>query len=111
MSKQGKALCVLLVIAGALIGTIVYLNERGKGDFWCDDTATIVSEGDSLWSIAGEHCYGDTAAVVDSIYPVYGDLTVGEVVFLPQNEDCRVYAVELSALNTYSRQKHIAEQC
>lgn len=47
----------------------------------CDRSATVVAAGDTLWSLAEEHCTGHIGHAVHDIAKVYGDqVQAGDII-------------------------------
>ena len=48
--------------------------------YHCDGSAVIANTGDTLWSLAEDHCEGHTGAIVADLYADHGDMQVGEII-------------------------------
>ena len=66
-----------LTLSAFLVGRAVATDEYA---YKCDGSAVVAVHGDTLWSLAEEHCTGHVGSAVDTLYAKHGDLTHGEVV-------------------------------
>lgn len=76
----------------ATIATGAYLVGReivdSTLDYKCDGTSVVVASGDTLWSIAQEHCEGHTGQAVYDLVGIYGTtLYAGQTISLDIERD------------------------
>ena len=70
---------VLLLIPTWLIG--VGLTEPA---YECEQIATVAVQGDSLWSVASEHCVGDIREATYNLSQKYGTTVhPGQIIEMP----------------------------
>lgn len=72
-----------------LIGVALVAFMTGKAlagnpySFRCDGSAVVANTGDTMWSLAYDHCEGHTGAAVDTLVQRYGTtLQVGDIISL-----------------------------
>lgn len=61
---------ITVTLLAFLFGKAVASDPYG---YKCDGAVVMVSEGDSLWSIASEHCTGHIGQAVDDLVNVHGE--------------------------------------
>jgi len=75
----------IAITAGLGVGIVKSLNDNV--DFKCQSGSVVVESGDTLWDIMRDNCEGHTGHAVYQASELNGgsDLTVGQVVILPNN--------------------------
>jgi len=100
MRQSGKARAIgtaLAVVGVVGVGWWAYGRLNAEPSFVCDATPVVASEGDTLWAIAEARCEGDIRQATDEAYRVFGSLSVGELVVMPEREGCRLVWVGVSS--------------
>jgi hypothetical protein len=90
----GATLCVVGVVGVAWWG---YGRLNAEPSFVCDTTPVVAGEGATLWGIAEAKCEGDIREATDEAYRIFGSLSVGELVVMPEREGCRLVWVGKSS--------------
>lgn len=69
------AFVVVVALLAFLIGKAVASEPY---PYTCDGSSVIAGAGDTLWSLAEQHCTGHIGHAVHDLYKVHADLSVGE---------------------------------
>ena len=73
------AFVVVVAVVAFLIGK-AFAGEPYP--YRCDGSSVTAGAGDTLWSLAEQHCEGHIGHAVHDLYKVHADLSVGEQVTL-----------------------------
>lgn len=73
------AFIVLVAVVAFLVGK-AFASEPYP--YKCDGSSVTAGAGDTLWSLAEQHCEGHIGHAVHDLYKVHADLSVGEQVTL-----------------------------
>ena len=73
--RLSLATSVIALWLGAMIAI-----SRDDGRYSCDGSTVIAVYGDTLWSLAQQHCSGHIGTVVDALYSTHAELSHGEAV-------------------------------
>jgi hypothetical protein len=90
--RTKKLLLVVLlpIIAWAIVWEAKDFNKR-MTQFSCAAETVIVEHYDTIWAIARRNCEGNMSEAVDRTVETYGTtLQIGQRIFLPRNQDCRL---------------------
>jgi len=71
-------------LAGVALAAFL-IGKAFAGDpytYRCDGSVIVAVAGDTLWSLAQEHCEGHIGHAVHDLYEIHADLSVGELVTL-----------------------------
>jgi hypothetical protein len=81
-----KKVITLTAIVIGLVFVSGKLSDRGH--YSCDDNSVFVENGDTVFSIAHEHCSGDIDKVVQKLVSQYGTtIQPTERIALPESGD------------------------
>ena len=72
-------LSLALSVIALWLGAMMTLS-RGDSRYSCDGSTVIAVYGDTLWSLAQQHCSGHIGTAVDTLYSTYSELSHGEAV-------------------------------
>jgi len=80
-----RVACLLLGISiGATVGLVWLDFDRRVNHFECHRGRTPVRDGDTLWAIAHDLCWGNKSLAVDALVDRYGtNIYVGQWIVLP----------------------------
>jgi len=98
MDNEGKAVKTQNILLGILIGIALAVafffyqqTEKAINAYICDSSEVIVFEGVTLYDIVQGQCDGNLREALDDAVDTYGtNLSVGQRIFLPQNNDCQL---------------------
>ena len=79
-----RGFITLLVIAGSCFAVWAYRDyDKRMNTYSCDTEPVIVYQGDTLWQIANQHCWGNISTAVNDLVDEYGTLLqIGQVINL-----------------------------
>lgn len=91
MKTQNILLGILIAIALAVAFMFYQQTEKAINAYICDSNEIIVNEGVTLYAIVQAQCDGNLSEALDDVVDTYGtNLSVGQRIFLPQNNDCQL---------------------
>ena len=92
MMKTRNLLTAILIVIAVVIAVMFYRqNEKALNAYICDSSEVIVNEGVTLYDIVQGQCDGNLREALDDAVDTYGtNLSVGQRIFLPQNNDCQL---------------------
>ncbi|CAB4156593.1 hypothetical protein UFOVP658_79 [uncultured Caudovirales phage] len=73
--RLSLALSVIVLWLGAMMTL-----SRGDSTYSCDGSTVVAVYGDTLWSLAQQHCTGHIGVAVDTLYSTYSELSHGEAI-------------------------------
>jgi hypothetical protein len=90
--KTRNILTAILIVIAVVIAVMFYRqNEKALNAYICDSSETIVNEGVTLYDIVQAQCDGNLSEALDDVVDTYGtNLSVGQRIFLPRNNDCQL---------------------
>ena len=79
-----RGFIALLVVAGSCFAVWAYRDyDRRMNTYSCDTEPVTVYQGDTLWQIANQHCWGNISTAVNDLVDEYGTLLqIGQVINL-----------------------------
>jgi hypothetical protein len=105
INKQTKNLLLVIllpIIAWAIVWEAKDFNKR-MTQFSCAAETVIVEHYDTILAIVRRNCEGNMSEAVDRTVETYGTtLQIGQQIFLPRNQDCRL---------TYLEDGNVTEEC
>jgi hypothetical protein len=86
-----------LIMVGAIVIMAVFAvktlreMDRQMNAYSCETSKHLVLEGETLYQIVRANCQGNKTEALDDAVSTYGtELQVGQVIYLPQNNDCQL---------------------
>ena len=83
-----KATTIITTFIACLVTALGVLALTGDTEHDCPDMTVVVTYGDTLWSIAEEHCTGNLQSAVDELVDTHNttSLQVGDIVTLGKGD-------------------------
>ena len=90
-SRRSALIVTAVGISVFAFGYIVGHGNAKDAEFHCTEAPIVVNNGDTVYDLARTNCTGNFISVVDEVVRVYGsDLDVGQKIYLPKNNDCKL---------------------
>jgi len=83
-----KATTIITTFIACVVTALGVLALTGNENYTCPDMTVVVTYGDTLWSIAEQHCTGNLQSAVDDLVDTHKttSLQVGDIVTLGKGD-------------------------